>query len=113
MNDASIMHEVEALRADVSDVQDGQPKDSAYRTELGKNLPNAGLVQLWIVASVFPEEVREVAQGTKLGLDKQRLVFFPAVDIAQHIGMTATKTRRMRRIGQVLQDIHFLTKAQP
>lgn len=88
MNNTRIMHEP-------------QP-----RTELSKDLPYARFVQFDKRPAVFPEEMSKVPKLTQLGLDIERLVFFPTVDVPEDVGMSVG-TRGLR---EQLENLNFFAK---
>lgn len=51
--------------------------------------------------------MRKVAKLTKLCLDIERLVFFPAVDVPEDVRVTVWA----RGIGEELEDINFFAEA--
>ena len=45
-------------------------------------------------ATILPEEVREVPELAQLGLNVERLVFLPAVDVTEDVGVSAGLANR-------------------
>ena len=83
---------------------------STHVTQVSKYFPYPGFVQSGKRLAILPQETCKVSQLTELGTYEQCLVFFPTIDVHQHVGVTTFHDRSAR---EMLQHIHLFAQPQP
>lgn len=97
-----------------------------YIAEIRKDLPNPFFIQFGETLSILPQKVRKVTQLAQLGLDEQRLIFLPTINVTKYVRVASQSCRMGLRasldlspiplsagdLRKMLKDLDFLSKSK-